>query len=388
MNCAYDSRELHNLHTLKEAAHWHRVKFITAEQWTAIRLAYRCKLYHPNLIIRVLLFIATWIAISGANGIFFLFVSEMPETAQGMMALLGGAGAMFITDKKLCQANYHYRSGVVEALIYCASGYIVLGIGMITDWHIHLLFLSAIGVLGYVAYRYLDLIAMTFAVLTLAGFLSYESCELGGFFRQVIPFVIILSFSLVYFLARQAKRDARWMLWEDCLLVTQVLSLLLVYAGGNYLVVREGSIELMNMVLAEGEDIPFAFIFYGFTAMMPIALLYRGILLRSVMLLRLGVITLVLSVLTFRYYFSIAPPEVALTIGGAIVLGFTVWLYSYLRTVRNGFTQEKLLSRAAISNDLAAFAVSQTMGGNVQKPDESFKGGGGSFGGGGASGEF
>lgn len=388
MSSAYDARELHNLHTLKESAHWHRVKFISDDQWTAIRSAYPCKLYHPNLIIRILLFIATWIAISGANGIFFLFVNEMSESAQGVMALLGGSGAMYITDKKLIQANFHYRSGVVEALIYCASGYIVLGIGLITDWNIHLLFLSALCILCYVAYRYLDLIATTFAILTLAGFLFYECYEMGGIFRQVIPFVIMISFGLVYFLAKQAKRDERWMLWGDNWLVTEVLSLLLIYGGGNYLVVRECSIALLNMTLAEGEDIAFALIFYGFTAIMPLVLLYRGIQLRNLMLLRLGVGTLVLSVLTFRYYFSIAPPEVALTVGGAIVLGVTAWMYAYLRTVRNGFTRDKLLSRAAISNDLAAFAVSQTMGGNVQKPDESFKGGGGSFGGGGASGDF
>lgn len=388
MNCAYDTRELRHLQVLKEAAHWHRIKFITAEQWTAIRLAHPCKLYHPNLVIRVLLFIATWIAILGVNGIFFLLVSEMPETVKGVLALFGGAGALVLADKALVQRNSHYRSGVVEGVIYSGAGYMVLGLGLITDWNVHLLFLSALGALSYVAYRYLDWIATTFAVLTLAGFLFYECYEVGGIFRQIIPFVIMISFSLVYLLAQRAKRLERWMLWEDNLLIAQVLSLLLVYAGGNYLVVRECSIALLNMTLVEGDDIPFAFIFYAFTAVMPLVLLYRGVQLRSLMLLRLGVVTLVLSVLTFRYYFSIAPPEVALTVGGAIVLGVTAWLYRYLQTIRNGFTREKLLSRAAVSNDLAAFAVSQTMGGNVHKPDESFKGGGGSFGGGGASGEF
>lgn len=388
MNCAYDTRELRHLQVLKEAAHWHQVKFITTEQWTAIRLAYPSRLYHPNLVIRILLFIATWIAISGVNGIFFLFINEMPETVQGVVALLGGAGALYLADKVLVQTNYHYRSGVVEAVIYCGGGYVVLGMGLIADWNVHLLFLSALGALSYVAYRYLDWIATTFAVLTLAGFLFYECYEMGGIFRQIIPFVIMISFSLVYFLAQGAKRLERWMLWEDNLLIAQVLSLLLVYAGGNYLVVRECSIALLNMNLSDGEDIPFAFVFYAFTAVMPLILLFRGVQLRSLMLLRLGVVTLVLSVLTFRYYFSIAPPEVALTIGGAIVLGVTAWLYSYLQTVRNGFTREKLLSKAFVGNDLAAFAVSQTMGGNVHKPDESFKGGGGSFGGGGASGEF
>ena len=69
-------------------------------------------------------------------------------------------------------------------------------------------------------------------------------------------------------------------------------------------------------------------------------------------------------------------------------MGVTAWLYSYLRIPRSGFSRDKLLSRETVSSNVTAFAVSQTMGGNVTKPDESFKGGGGSFGGGGASGDF
>jgi len=388
MKPVYDPAELMNLQVLKEAKHWHRQKFISTEQWSAICAAHPSKLYHPNMVIRVLLFIASWIAISGANGLFFMFISNMPKVVQALFALAGGVGGGYFARKILVENNHHFRSGVVEAIIYCAGGYVVTALGVLSNWNVHLLFLASIAVLAFLAFRYLDLICTTLGVLVLAAFIFYESYEMGGIFRQLIPFIVILCFSALYFLARQAKRDERWNLWSDNLLLTQALCLLLVYAGGNYFVVRECSVALLNMTISEGGDIPFAVIFYAFTALMPLLLIARGSQLRSLLLLRLGAATLILSVLTFRHYFSIAPPEVALTAGGVVVLLFTAWLYSYLKVLRNGFTREPLLSRAAVGAELTAFAISQTMGGNVSRPDDSFKGGGGSFGGGGASGDF
>jgi uncharacterized membrane protein YgcG len=93
-------------------------------------------------------------------------------------------------------------------------------------------------------------------------------------------------------------------------------------------------------------------------------------------------------VFTFKYYFSLGPPEITLTIAGAILLAITGWLMSYLKTPRHGFTREQLITKKWDNVNLTGFVVSQTLGGNVAKPDEQFKGGGGQFGGGGASGSF
>ncbi len=388
MNCAYDPKELHALRILKEVSHWHAAKFISAEQLAAVRANYKSNVYHPNLVIRILLFIATCIAVSGANGLFFSMVYQLPETMQALMALVAGVGTIYLAQKALIQNNHHYRSGVLEAIVYCACAYIIGGVGLLTDWNEHLLLMTSILMFAFVAFWFLDLICTALATLTLAGFIFYECYHAGGVMQQLIPFGIIISFSLVYFGARQLRREESNGLWHDNLILVEVISLLMIYAGGNYFVVRECSIALLNLSLGEGEDIPFAFIFYAFTALTPLVLMFRGVQLRNLMLLRLGVFTAVVSVLTFRYYFSILPPEIALTVGGVIVLGVTAWLYSYLRIPRSGFSRDKLLSRETVSSSVTAFAVSQTMGGNVTKPDESFKGGGGSFGGGGASGDF
>ena len=87
-------------------------------------------------------------------------------------------------------------------------------------------------------------------------------------------------------------------------------------------------------------------------------------------------------------YFSLGHPEVTLTIAGAIVLLVTGWLFQYLKTPRGGYTRENLLTEKWDDANASAFVISQTMGGNEVKQDDGFKGGGGDFGGGGASGSF
>jgi uncharacterized membrane protein YgcG len=388
MKTVYDTTELFNLHVVKEARHWCSEGFITKENLAAIQSKYPSKLYHPNLAIRILLFVATFIAVCGAAGLVFIMLDGNSQAGVGVFMIVFGVGSFFLAEKVFIEKNNHFRSGVAEAVAYSACGFLIFGIGLLTDENEHVLLITGVAVLAYMSIRFLDLLCHIFCIATLGGLIFYECYQLGGIFQQIIPFVIIVSFSAIYWLARRLRKNEASWVWDDNLRLTEFLSLLIIYAGGNYLVVRECSIEMLDLHLEPGQDIPLAFFFYAFTAISPLVLLYRGVMVRSIGLIRIGVVTLALSILTFRYYFSITPPEVALTVAGLIVLGVAAWLFNYLKIDRFGFTREKLLSRQWVSNEVTAFAVSQTMGGNVTKPDESFKGGGGSFGGGGASGDF
>ena len=388
MTIAYDIRNLLNLRAVKEANNWYWSDFISEEQLTAIKLNYPCNFYHPNLAIRFLLFIAASIAISGVNGLFFVFIVEMAEPAQGALALIAGGAAIFLAQKVLVDTNHHYRSGVVEAVVYFAIGYLVGGIALLTDANIHITLIASVAVLAFVSIRFLDLICTFLGVFVLAGFIFYEFYNLGGIFQQIIPFAIMGSFTIIYLIAKKARKSQANALWADNLMLVELLSILLIYTGGNYFVVRECSVLLLNLSIEPGGDIPFAFIFYALTVLIPLVLIFRGIQLRNLNMARLGVVALVLSALTIRHYYSIAPPEIALTLAGILVLGITGYLFNYLKVPRNGYTRDKLLQGSGLGTNAMGFVVSQTMGGNVSKPDESFKGSGGSFGGGGASGDF
>jgi hypothetical protein len=92
------------------------------------------------------------------------------------------------------------------------------------------------------------------------------------------------------------------------------------------------------------------------------------------------------SVFTFKYYFSLGHPEITLTAAGAILTGITLLIMNYLKTIRHGFTRENLLEEKWGSMNVQGILISQTMGGNTIA--DTFKGEGGGFGGGGATGEY
>jgi uncharacterized membrane protein YgcG len=90
-----------------------------------------------------------------------------------------------------------------------------------------------------------------------------------------------------------------------------------------------------------------------------------------------------------EYYYSLGFPEITITVIGAILTAISFALIKYLKTSRNGYTREKILTHKWDNPDLLAFGVSQALGTTqIEAPDHFSGEGGGEFGGGGASGGF
>lgn len=388
MKSAYREKDLYNLAVLKESRRWRKQDLISSQQMEAIREAHKCYFYHPNIAVRILLFLAGLIALSGVSTLIFTFGGGMGS--MGLWIPSGIAAIVFIIalEKGFIGGSNHYKSGITEAILYLACGYTICAIAGPIQFNEHVTLLVCLIVLTGAAVRYLDLICTSLSVGALAGLLFFECYNLDGVFRQTIPFAFIIVFAIVYFLTKRFQKQARLEIWTNNLLVVESLSLLFIYAGGNYLVVRELSINLMGMSLTEGQDIPFAFVFYGLTVLIPLFYLYVAIRKKNVVLLRVGLVVLAVSAVTFNYYYGLERHEITLTIAGLALLVAALILFSYLKEMRGGFTREKLMGENWANANVAAFVVSQTLGGNQVRADESFKGGGGEFGGGGASGSF
>lgn len=389
MKSAYNESLIYNLHVIKAAKHWQKHNLLTHEQLLAIQEQYKTPLYHPNWAIRVLLFLATLLAASGVSGLLGLAFADAGETVLSIVFLLSGIFGFVILEKAFIDNN-HFRSGVTDAITYMACGFTIGGVGGLTDFdNAVAIQLISLLVLGFASYRYLDLIVTIAFVATLAWTIFYHCYEAGGVFRNIIPFVFMLLFSAAYFANRRLKKNKSLKLWDDNLLVLEVCFLLLIYAGGNYLVVRELSISMMELELNAGEDIPFAFVFYFFTVIIPIVYITAGVKLKDRVLLRMGLITVAFSVFTFKYYYSLGHPEITLMIAGIVSVSVAVWLIRYLKQMRNGFTSENVLSSRWANINLEAIIISQTAGGNQLPKSESKElGGGGSFGGGGSTDSF
>jgi hypothetical protein len=386
MKFVYNSTWLHNLHLVKEAKRWMKHGWISKDQFAKISGEYTSSFYHPNLFIRILLFIATLIALAGISGLFGLMLVESEKTSISILCLLYGIGSWIFLEKIFIQNSNHYKSGVSEALLYHSIGFMIGGVIGLTDGNVTLSLIFAVLLFGFSSIRFIDLISTLCVLCCFAGLLFYWFYEADGIFRSVIPFALIFSFSGLYFFLLKLKKKTGTESWEDCFLISEAFCLLIIYAAGNYLVVRELSISMMGLAMEEGEDIPFAFLFYFLTVAIPVIYLYFGIKKKDGVMIRVSLVALAFAVFTFKYYFSLGHHEITLTAGGIILIAIALGLFRYLKTPRNGYTAENILSERWGNANLSAFVISQTMGGNKapEHPEEM----GGSFSGGGSTESF
>jgi hypothetical protein len=277
---------------------------------------------------------------------------------------------------------------VTEAILYHGCGFLIGGIAGFADFDWPALTTwTCVFVFSFAAIRYLDLLTTAAAIFSFAYALFYHLYELGGVAQQLIPFSFIIVFAVSFLMFRKLRRKKELLAWTNNLIVAEYLSLLLAYCGGNYFVVRELSVNLMNLQIEEGGDIPFAFLFYALTLVMPVLYVYLGIKTKDVILIRVSLFVFAFSAFTFKYYFSLGAPEITLTLAGLVVFAMTLMLTNYLKTMRGGFTRENLLSEKWAATSAQAFVISQTLGGN-QAASTADMPGGGKFGGGGATEDF
>ena len=379
---AYDLTEVRKKRIVATAKDWYKSGVLTQPQWEEIKNEYISTLYSPSPIIRILLFLAAQFGLSTLIGIIVLMFSDMDMIGIQVASFIVGGLIVFFTEKGFIQDQKHYKSGVTSAGVYVGYSFIyfsVLGESVYSEF----VYISwAFVLLSWATIRYLDILTIIpaigcFVALLFLGFEPYIA---------VLPFIIMFGFTGLFLLSQFIQKRADVIIWEDHFIIFDTVALLLVYVGGNYFVVRELSLEMMGLELANGEDIPFAFLFYGFTVLIPIFYLYWGIIKKSVLFIRVSLLTLALAAFTLKYYFSLGHPEISITISGAILIVIAIALMKHLKIIRNGFTRNPLLTNKWDNQNMTAFIASQTLGGHSIK--DKFSGKGGEFGGGGASGDF
>ncbi|MBS1558210.1 MAG: hypothetical protein JST69_05725 [Bacteroidetes bacterium] len=385
MKSVYNANWLHNLTLVKEANRWRKQGWITHEQFDKISSAYSSSFYHPNFFIRLVLFVATLIALSGITGLLGLAFVNTGRIVISVLCIFYGVISWFILETVFVHAQRHYKSGVNEALLYHSAGFIIGGIAGLVNANLYVVLAACVLVFAWAALRFIDLISTVAAWGCLGFFIFYLLYNTGEEARLIIPFIMILLFSGFYFLILKLQEKKGNEEWKNCFTLSETFCLLTIYAAGNYFVVRELSISLMSLSLQEGEDIPLAWLFYFLTITLPLIYLYFGIQKKNIVLIRVSLVVLACAVFTFKYYFSLGHYEITLTSAGIILLGIAGWLYRYLKTPRHGYTAENILSEKWGSSHISAFIISQTMGGN--KAPESAEDGG-SFGGGGSTDRF
>lgn len=385
---------VYNLDTLKKhqtqsyAKRLFKGGVITEKQQTKINENYASPLFTPSYAIRVLLFLAGIIGTSTLIGPIVLLFADGGFNAIRFMILITGIIIIVLNEKQVIKNNNHYKSGLTESLCYIGFGFTYFGL-LGESFNSQYLYLG-IGLLfsSIITIRYLDLLAFIMSIILSGSILFNIFYDLSGIFRAVIPFVFIIYSGVLFLLFKKMEAKNKLLIFENHFTLAKTISLLCFYLAGNYFVVRELSVELMNLRLVEGENIPYYYVFYAWTALIPLLFLFLGVKNKSILFIRMALLCIALSIVTLKMYFSLGMPIVTITLSGAVSIIIALSLMRYLKQSRFGYTRNRLIQKDWHSEEITAFAISQTAGGQPtpQTEDQLFSGG--KFGGGGAGSEF
>jgi len=387
---AYNSTWLNALAISREAKCWLASRMISAEQYQALKVAHTTPLYTPNIFVRIGLAFFTAIGVGAFAGLVGLMFGLSSSEGISVWLVMVGIGCVVALEYRIREKNL-YCAGIDDALLYSSIvsslGGIIIFLYSVDSGHSPLIHaVIAIPILVAATVRYADRLTVVAAYACVLWIISYPMLEGGSLSQALLPFVLMLVSGVAYVVSTRFVQRDDVSSWRKPLTCVQIASLFSCYLASNYFIVREATENLLMMDIPEGGDIPFAVLFYALTIAIPIAYIALGLKKRDSILIRVGLITAAFSAFTFKYYFSLGHPEWVLTIAGVVLFAIAALAIRYLKTERNGITHERLLVSHFESLNVESILVSQTLGATTpQQSGQDFKGGGGNFGGGGAT---
>lgn len=392
---AYNEQWIYNREVLAQAERWHRQQLISDNQMEAIRNTYPVEFRQTNGFLEIGLFLFTTVAILAC----YLLPASMfsifsVSTTYALFNILSGIG-IGVVGQFLIKRKLLYRNGIDNAFVVTTAGFLAFGFnqllpsGLSTAEHCFLTLPVLVLVLIYFGDTLIALFTLgTFYTGIFDGLLNYS------WGKDALPFVMMGISVLIYLAVRQFMlQNPREVYYTDPLNLAQWVSLVVLAASGNYFVVRELNGLLLrasptSLHLLEAPQISLAWLFWVLTFLIPGIYLWQGLRRRNRMLLILGVLGLIAAVITLHDYTALVPLNVALTIGGFLLIGIAVGCIRYLSEPKYGFTDAPDDdSPDAFFLNAATVAAVQAAGA-AQQPKNDLRFGGGNFGGGGSEGTY
>lgn len=183
---------------------------------------------------------------------------------------------------------------------------------------------------------------------------------------------------------------------RECLTALLMVCLAAIFLCVNYYSLDHHWIERAHHDHAADGELGMAIGLAGVlgTALLPLAVLRRGVVTRDRLLLWFGLAGVAVGAVTLRAYIHLAPLWLLLILAGLAVLGLATLVGRYLESgeggERSGLTARPLGTATDLGKalEVAGTVASLTPAAPPASPPSGFEGGGGQFGGGGASESF
>lgn len=388
---AFDKTLLDNTFLVEEAIKLETSGFINSAELKNITSTTKTLKTHSNLLIRLCLFILGCFLYSSVCGSVSLFGLSILDSQWGILiflfTLVGILGQEFICVKS---SNF-FGYGIDDAAILGAISCLAFFITELTDSnYLAISFvITVFSTLFYLRYLHIPSIIIAFIAFIATVFFSLmDYCQFG---KEIMPFCLFMIGIIGYFSFKKVQKNSTTPYYNMGLKAVKSLSLLLIYFAVNYYVVRELSMLLSEEIALEAKEIPMAWLFYGFTFIIPACYLYFSIKLKDKMMLWIGLVCAAFTIFTIRFYHHLLPTEIALTLGGILLFAIAYFLIRKLKNKESGLTF--LPDRFESSNSLLTFETiaSASQFGikpELKTPDSPMEFGGGGFSGGGAGESF
>ena len=383
---AYKSDALDNVQICRQADEALAENCITKEENTHVKKVHSPGLYMPNIYIRIGLFLLTFVIVLFTLGLLLLMLlSSSGERWEPLLIVLGflsyGMLEFMVNRKK------HFRSGVDDALLLMSVSLLFWGVGFSTGYEYALLHSFVLFVLaGWGLLRFTDRLMTLLAYSALVGIVFNIARDLGPIARPLLPFLQMAVAAVVYLLFTPLLGRERFRHYRPCLVVLKVICLIGFYGAGNYFIVREAGVAFLG--LPRAETLPIGWLFWTWTIVTPLAYIYWGIRKKDPIFLWMGLALVAAMVLTIRNYYHVLPAEVAMVIGGVVLVGASYALMRYLRTPRYGFCNVATTgSQVTEIIHIETLVIAETFA-PAPHAGNDFRFGGGTGSGGGAGGEF
>jgi hypothetical protein len=391
----YNKTWLNNLYLHNQADNEHASDCLTEDELKAIKQKYPVGFYTPGIFARIGLFILTCIIASFSFGLISLVMmqGEMIDKFGWPLFLAAITVApLLIFIKK----ENHYHSGIDDALLWITCGLLTVSFCMLiyssgnAFGQTHYLAISIfIFILSLrCTLSFVNVVMSAIACISFFAALFFTWKNLGVFGNTTMPFIMIIAAAIVYVVSQRLSKQLKAPYYINCINDVQIISLLVLYAAGNFLVINELNNSL-NDYNTLPRPVPFGFFFWGWTILLPLIYIAFGLIKKDRILLRTGLLLVAAAIYTFRTYHHVLSIEAALIAGGIILIAIAYGTTKYLKTPKQGFTNDDTDNADTTNNNkLEALMTASTLGHTQSPAGQVNKFGGGDFGGGGSGGNF
>jgi hypothetical protein len=379
---AYPTTDLYNKYIQEQASEAFMQKCIDETVYSNILEKSAHTLYTPNYFIRIGLALLTAVAITLSMVLVWLMTSASSD--EGIIALLiFFALICYGLLEFMVKLKKYYNAGI-DNILQAATVLFIISAFLVNDFDSSYEAISCITMLIslWFAIRFTDAFMAIVFFIALIAFFFLLYIKLGTIGKLTAPFALMLLSVMLYIFMQKIATKQTLIIYKYCIQWIRLLTLITFYAAGNYYAVNELSMEMF------GAPAALASLFWTLTLTIPPLYIFYGLKKKDNMFYRTGIVLMILSVLTVRYYHTVMPAEIAMIIFGILIIAVSYALIKYLSTPKKGFTFENTGHKEKMLIDTEALIIAQVFGKKHVPQNDAVQFGGGSSGGGGATGSY